>query len=86
MVRLSIEPEFREVAEPVGRSATVAEDGLLSLAGQFELTGNYTSGVQETLLFQLDSEMPEGFGCDGSTYTALDEERGRELMRVTGRR
>ena len=55
MVRLSIEPEFREVAEPVGRTATVIEDGLLSLAGQFELIGNYTAGVQEKLLFQLDS-------------------------------
>ena len=30
MVRLSIEPEFREVAEPVGRTATVTEDGLLA--------------------------------------------------------
>ncbi|MCH1448438.1 MAG: Ig-like domain-containing protein, partial [Candidatus Nanopelagicales bacterium] len=72
MVRLSIEPEFREVAEPVGRTTTVTEDGLLSLAGQFELTGNYTAGVQEKLLFQLDSAMPDGFRLyDGETYTAL---------------
>ena len=47
MVRLSIEPEFREVAEPVGREATVTEDGLLSLAGQFELTGNSRPGSRE---------------------------------------
>ena len=61
MVRLSIEPEFREITEPVGRSAEVTEDGLLSLAGQFELTGNYTSGVTEKVMFRLDSSMPEGF-------------------------
>ena len=83
MVRLSIEPEFREVAEPVGRTATVTEDGLLSLAGQFELTGNYTAGVQEKLLFQLDSDMPDGFRLyDGSTYTALTKNAAGTYSRI----
>ena len=83
MVRLSIEPEFREVAEPVGRTATVNEDGLLSLAGQFELIGNYTTGVQEKLLFQLDSAMPEGFRLyDGETYTALTKNAAGTYSRI----
>ena len=83
MVRLSIEPEFREVAEPVGRNASVIEDGLLSLAGQFELTGNYTTGVQEKLLFQLDSTMPEGFRLyDGETYTVLTKNAAGTYSRI----
>ena len=83
MVRLSIEPEFREVAEPVGRTATVTEDGLLSLAGEFELTGNYTAGVQEKLLFQLDSTMPDGFRLyDGETYTALTKNAAGTYSRI----
>ena len=83
MVRLSIEPEFREVAEPVGRNASVIEDGILSLVGQFELTGNYTDGVQERVLFQLDSSMPDGFRLyDGSAYTALTKNSSGTYSRI----
>ena len=86
MVRLSIEPEFREVAEPVGRTATVTEDGLLSL-GTVRALENYTTGVQEKLLFQLDSNMPEGFRLyDGSTYDRADKECGWNLSKDTDRR
>ena len=84
LIRLTVEPEFGELATPVDRATSVLEDAYthvdgvkyseIALGSQFEIISSTHSNdvIQERLIFKLGASMPEGCKlklADGSLVT-----------------
>ena len=72
LIRLTVEPDFGELATPVDRTTSVLEDAYthvdgtkyseIALGSQFEILSSTHSNdvIQERLIFKLDASMPDG--------------------------